>query len=152
MFLLFWLPFAANVFAQSPAHGSWAEAELYTAWEKAGKPIFERDQGTLFESTFDGKTYVIFNHNPLITDTHLRAGDSGLWRIISFEENGNRVIYSLTSVDVENSGGTITVVMTGEDTMYFESYDGDDNFIAEVRFSSLRFGEAFLHYRVRVEK
>ena len=152
---LFWLPFAANVFAQSPAHGAWWHHTTYTDWNNNGRLVYEPGKEEPYELPrivrINGIAYLAHAYVYLtITNDSFRPGDGIFWDIISYEEYGDRVIYHLVSRRRE-ARGTITIAFTGENTMYLDTYGGDDNFIQEIENSSLpRFGE--LLQRVPVEE
>ena len=148
--LLFCIIFTVKAYTVSPVHGVWMSAESYKLWQIAGGNIYEQGRGVPQEFTIDGKSYVGFHHTPRIRNDRLLAGDGGWWDIRFFEKSDNRIIYHLSSVERPDSIGTISIILIAEDVIYFESYYGDDNFIAEIRYSSLNFGQEFLYHRVRV--
>ena len=165
LFLLFWLPFTANIFAQSPAHGIWMEDITYTQWQKDDNGLIYREgidspppPGVQLpqEWTVDGIVYIGFINPMYISNDLFSAGgfDGGMdWSILSYEENGNRVAYNLVSLEPENRTGTgaVTIVMVDDGTMYFESCDGDDNFVRTMNVI-FEFGQEHPYHRVRVEK
>ena len=155
LFLLFWLPFAANVFAQSPAHGAWWSHGTYTNWNNDGRPVYDPDKGEVYElprvNRIDGIAYLSYAYTYLtITNEEFRPGDGIFWNIVSYEKDDGKVIYRLAS-RMSEAKGTITVAFIDENTMSLDTFDGDDNFVAEVKYSSLpRFGE--LLHRVPAEE
>ena len=156
VFLFFFsLLFATKVVvAVSPAHGIWMHYESYSLWRNNGSPVYEIGKGQPWEWIINSRSYIGFAHNLLISNNVLAPFDGITWDILSFEGNGNIVIYHLASIWEENSRGTVTVLFVGADTIFFESYQGDDNFIEEIRNSSLRFffSDDFLFRRVRLTR
>ena len=147
--LLFWFLCALSAYAESPVHGIWLDEEVYTTWQRLGGNVYETGEGLPYERNIEGKMYVYFSYQTIIRNDLFRAGDSGSWDILFFEESVDRIIYHLASCFEKDSGGTITIILIAEDIIYFDSYQGDDNFVREVRHSSLRFGEEYRCYRVR---
>ena len=148
--LLFCLLFTVSAYTESPVHGPWIRSGVYNLWQNAGRPVYERGEGMPIEVTVDGKVYIGFVHPLLITNSQLAAFDSGIWEILFFEEIGGRIIYHLSSLLVENAIGTVTIVLVDEDIMYFELYQGDDNFVESIRIATLDFGREHLLRRIRV--
>jgi hypothetical protein len=46
--------------------------------------------------------------------------------------------------------GTVTIVFVDEDIIYFESCQGDSDFIREIRGTTIGFGQEHLLQRIRV--
>jgi hypothetical protein len=108
-FVFIFLFFLANVYPVSPAHGAWMSHSSYVGWRDRGSPIYEIGRGQPSEWSINGILYISFVHNIRISNARLSPPDGITWRIFSFEQSGNRIIYHLEARHLESSRGTITL-------------------------------------------
>jgi hypothetical protein len=161
--IVFLLLLATSLYAepQSPVHGVYWSNQRYADWKNDGSPVFGEDQGDHttwpfpYINRIDGRAYLTLGNLITISNTIMSPTDGGSWKILSSEENGNRVVFHLESLLParflpEGTGGTVTVILVDEDTIYFESYEGNDDFSQEIRV--FPFGPEHLLHRVVAEE
>jgi len=145
--------------AEMPGHGVWMRESAYIWWQQtAGGLVDQEGVNNPYEWrlprewSFEGRTYIGFVHDISISNDVLRPTEGGAYKIISLEKNGGRITYHLKSLRFESAKGTLTIVFTGIDTMYFESYQGNNSFLESMRWAGIDLGQENLLRRVRVTR